>query len=141
MNNILNKQRSQPIDTVIKTFFYLDRKEYEVTHFQIVFGQPIDHKGQPQHEVGGGQFVISLSQLADDNIYNWGKKSEDRRNCSVCFKTENQGTVLEFNFHDAYCISLLSKINAFSGTETLIVITPNKLTMNGIDHDNEWRLE
>lgn len=127
-------------DTNIKGHFILDGKQYEIERFQINFGQEVDHKGQPQHETQGGQFIIAMSQSVDDNIYDWAKRPGKRKNCEIRFTTESSGTVNHIEFTDAVCISLTHKINIYSGTETMMVITPRIVTIDGyVEHNNGWR--
>ena len=128
-------------DSKINVYFYLDGKEYEIESFQIVFGQSPDHKGQPQQDTKGGQFILSMSQMVDDNIYDWGRRADKRKNGVIKFMSETSGTKLEIEFIEAYCTSLKHKINAFSGTETLLAIAPRIVKMNGFAHDNKWRSE
>ena len=127
------------IDSKVDAFLFLDGKKYELASFQIVFGQPTDHKGQPQHEVKGGQFILTITQTIDDNVYNWGKDYNVYKSGTIRFISETEGTVLEMQFVKASCVSLSHKINAFSGLEISLVVTPAEITLNGILHDNNWR--
>jgi hypothetical protein len=47
-------------------------------------------------------------------------------------------TVLEVEFTNAYCINLTRNINAFAGTNTILVISSELVKVNGIEHDNFW---
>jgi hypothetical protein len=47
-------------------------------------------------------------------------------------------TVLKVEFTNAYCINLTRQINAHTGTNTILVISPEKVKMNGMEHDNFW---
>jgi hypothetical protein len=47
-------------------------------------------------------------------------------------------TVLKVEFTNAYCINLSRHINAYSGTNTVLVISPEKVKLGGIEHDNLW---
>lgn len=127
------------IDSKVDAFLLLDGRQYELAAFQVVFGQPTDHKGQPQHEVKGGQFIMSITQTVDDNIYNWGKEYNAYKSGTIKFTSETEGTVLEVQFTKASCVSLRHKVNAFAGLEVSLVISPAELSINGILHDNQWR--
>jgi predicted metallo-beta-lactamase superfamily hydrolase len=129
------------IDSKVEAFLFLDNKKYELSGFQIVFGQPTDYKGQPQHEVKGGQFILTITQAVEDNIYIWAKNNNHRKTGTIKFTSETEGTVLEIKFIDSCCISLVHKVNAFSGLEISMVISPSILTVNGIIHDNKWKDE
>ena len=57
--------------------FILEGKSYEVEDFKISFSQAVDFKGQPQHEMLGGQLYLTLTQAADDNLYFKIKRPSD----------------------------------------------------------------
>jgi len=118
--------------------FNLEGVNYDVEKFKISFIQPTDFKGQPQHEVKGGQLTIALSQTADDTLYLWAKKSSMLKNGIISFQTDIGITVLEINFTNAYCVNLTREINAHTGTSTVLIISPEKLKLNGVEHDNYW---
>ncbi|MDR3062085.1 MAG: type VI secretion system needle protein Hcp [Dysgonamonadaceae bacterium] len=127
------------IDTHVEATFVLDGKEYDIEHFGINFAQEVDHKGQPQNEMKGGQISITLTQSIGDNIYDWAKRANKQKPGKILFKSKTAGTVLEIAFLNASCVSLQHKINAMTGTETSLTIAPEKVTLNGITHDNRWR--
>jgi len=128
---------SQPL-AHITAKLQLDGNIYEVEHFNINFTQPTDHKGQPQHEIKGGQLTINISQAADDSLYTWAKKATLQKSGSILFQTDVGVTVLNIGFLNAYCINLSREMNAYTGTNTSIVISPEKVNLNGIEHDNFW---
>ena len=106
-----------------------------------LFLQPIDHKGQPQHEMQGGQLLVTLTQAADDNLYLWAKTSTQLKSGVVLFQTDLGMTVLEMNFTDAYCVHLARNINAYTGTTTALIISPKEISMNGEKLKNYWKNE
>lgn len=122
----------------IEAKFILDGKIYEVESFKIKFSQPIDFKGQPQHEILGGKIGLVLTQSADNNLYLWAKQSTLLKNGQILFQTDLGITVLQINFLDAYCIMLTRDINATTGTKTMLTISPENVTLNGVEHDNFW---
>jgi hypothetical protein len=127
------------VDTHVEAKFVLDGKEYDIEHFGINFSQETDHKGQPQHETRGGQISITLTQSVGDNIYDWGKRADKRKDGKILFQSKTEGTVLNISFFNAGCINFKHKINVVTGTETSLVISPEKITMNGMIHNNRWR--
>lgn len=122
----------------INAKFILDGKNYDVEHFHIGFTQPTDHKGQPQHELKGGQINITLSHIADDNLYLWAKTSTMRKGGTVLFQTDLGITVLRVIFENAYCINLSRDIDAMKGSSTTLTISTEKISLNGLEHDNFW---
>ena len=122
----------------INAKFFLDGETYEVEHFDINFEQPTDFRGQPQHEIGGGQMTVQISQIPSNNLYLWAKTSTLRKSGILLFQTDLGMTIMKVEFMNAYCINLTRQINAYSGTDTTLVISPEKLKINDIDHYNNW---
>ena len=127
------------VDSHVEAFWELDGKRYEIEHFRIEFGQEMDYKGQPQHETRGGLFSVTITQSVDDNIYDWAKRANKLKSGKVLFISKSEGTIMELNFINASCIKLTRSMNALSGTQTILVIAPEKVDMNGFEHDNHWR--
>jgi len=122
----------------IDATFVLDGKEYQVENFQITFLQPKDFKGQPQHETKGGQFTVVIPQAADNNLLLWAKTSTLLKSGYVFFKTDLGIRVLTIEFTNAYCTDLTRSINASSGTSTSLIISPEEISLNGVEHNNFW---
>jgi len=127
----------QPLAHHVATFI-MDGKKYDVERFSIELSQPIDFKGQPQHEIKGGQITVNLTQAADDNLYIWAKKSTLRKNGKILFQTDLGITVLEIDFKNAYCINLTREINASNGTNTSLTVSSEIIIMDGVEHNNFW---
>lgn len=122
---------------IIATFI-LDGVNYEIEHFHIDFKQPTDYKNQPQSELRGGQLIIEILQIADDNLYEWARNAVRRKDCTVIFENEMVGTVLRIEIANAYCAKLTRTVDAFSGTQTTLVIAPESVILNGLEHLNFW---
>lgn len=119
--------------------FFLDGEEYEVAYFDIFFSQEVDHKGKPQHEVGGGLFKIVLKNTISDSIYDWAKRSTVKKNGKIIFSKELVSSDIIILFEDAYCINLTRHIDSFTGTTTTLIISPGIISLNNITHDNGWK--
>ncbi|GHT07827.1 hypothetical protein FACS189426_02040 [Bacteroidia bacterium] len=129
---------TNPLAHIISKFV-LDGKSYEVEDFKVSFSQSVDYKGQPQHEILGGQLFVKLHEAADDSLYLWAKKSTQLKSGAILFQSDIGMTVLEIIFTDAYCINLTREINAYTGTSTSLVLSPKELRMDGIKHENYWK--
>jgi hypothetical protein len=116
----------------------LDGKNYEIEGFTMDFRQPVDYKGQPQHEILGGQMMITMSQIADKSLYTWAKTSTMLKSGKILCQTDLGMTVLEIKFENAYCIQLLRETVDGAGTKTNMVISPKLVSLNGIEHQNCW---
>ena len=120
----------------VEAYLLLDGKKYELEKFNTKFDQPVDYKGQPQHEIKGGSIALTLTQAADQNLYMWAKKSTMTKDGVILFQTDLGMTVLEIAFQKAYCITLTRDINVLTGTTTGLVISTKVININGIEHDN-----
>lgn len=129
---------SQPF-AHINVKFVVDGTTYNVETFKINFDQPADFKGQPQFEMKGGQFMITLSQTVDNTLLLWAKKSTSVKSGQVLFQTDLGMTVYKIVFENAYCITLARNIDSMTGTKTSLMIAPEIITLNGIEHNNNWR--
>ena len=123
----------------INAKFIVDGEEFIAERFDIDFGQPTDYKGQPQHEIKGGQFTITLDNSPKNSLYLWAKTPTSLKSGSILFQTDMGMTVLEMNFTNAYCINLTCEISAMKGSSTTLVVSPEEISLNGIPHTNYWR--
>lgn len=125
--------------THVSAKLIIDTKEYPVSYFYIGFGQGIDHKGQPQQDVRGGQIKIVIKESVERSIYEWAKMSSKLKDEAIKFVSETEGTKLNIEFTKAFCISLVRDIDAYKGTTTILVIAPEKVKINNKEHNNYWR--
>ena len=116
----------------------LEGTEYIVDGFQMEFRQPIDFKNQPQHEITGGQMMITIPQVADKNLYLWAKTSTMLKSGELFFRTDLGMTVMKIKFENAYCIQLLRELSDGMGTKTNMIISPEQVSINEVDHVNHW---
>jgi len=128
------------VDSNVNVTFCVDGDEYEVEQFKIGFHQPVDgNKNQPEGEVRGGRIMITLSQTVKNNIYGWAIKPWVKKNGAVLFKTGTSGVVFEVAFINAYCVNLQRVISAIGqGLSTTLVLSPESVSVNGIDFNNIW---
>ena len=116
----------------------IEGTEYIVGGFQMEFKQPVDYKNQPQHEIMGGQMMITISQVADKNLFLWAKTATMLKSGEVFFRTDLGMTVMKIKFNNAYCIQLMREISDGMGTKTNMIISPEKVSINEVDHANHW---
>lgn len=122
----------------IEAKFILDGQTYEVEAFETEFSQPVDFKQQPQHELTGGQIMLTLTQAVNNNILLWAKTATMLKNGEILFQTDLGITVLRVEFIDGYCVGLTRHIDASAGTKTMLMIAPEITKLNGTEHDNFW---
>ena len=122
----------------VESHLMLNGKKYEIIEFNVVFTQVTDHKGQPQHEVSGGKLSLTIPHHADNTLYDWAKTSTHLKNGEVVFFSELSGTVTHVEFFNAYCIHMENQIKSAGGLSVKLTISPERLTINGVEHDNFW---
>lgn len=124
-------------DTNLTSWFILDGREYEMSQFNISFGQSVDHKGQPQDEVRGGRILVGLRQTLPNSLYEWAMKSISK-NGEIVFRSNTISSPLRIEFKNAYCINLNRNIINGEGVVTDLWISPDEILINGISFDNRW---
>lgn len=128
------------VDSNVNVIFSVDGDEYAVEQFKIGFHQPVDGiKNQPEGEVCGGRIMITLSQTVKNNIYGWAVKPWMKKSGAVLFKTGTSGVIFEVAFTNAYCVNLKRVIESLGqGLSTTLILSPESVSVNGIEFDNRW---
>jgi hypothetical protein len=122
----------------VESHLLLDGNKYETIEFNVTFTQPTDHKGQPQHEITGGRLYITLPHIGDKTLNEWAKTPIMLKNGEVVFFSEISGTVMRVEFFNAYCIHMEYHINATEGASLKLTISPERMIINGVEHNNFW---
>lgn len=125
------------IDANLTAYFILDGKEYEMSQFNISFGQSVDHKGQPQDETRGGRMLVGLAQTLPDSIYRWAMSSIPK-NGQIVFRSQTTHAPLRIEFTNAYCVNFIRNISDKGGVNSTLHISPDEMLINGISFDNHW---
>lgn len=125
------------IDSDLTAWFILDGKEYEMSQFNISFGQSVDHKGQPQDEVRGGRMLVSLSQTLPDSLYRWAMTSIPK-NGEIVFRSRTANAPFRLMFMNAYCVNFDRSIDINTGIYSELIISPDEIRVNEISFDNHW---
>jgi len=125
------------IDSDLTVWFLFEGKEYEISQFNIRFGQSVDYKGQPQNEVRGGQIMLTLTEAVPENIYQWAMTSCER-NGKIEFRSKTTNSPLKVEFMNGYCVNFSRIIDGNGGITTVINVSPEELSINGITLDNRW---
>lgn len=128
----------EQIDSDTTVVLVLDNNEFELSEFEIRFNQNVDHKGEPQNSVRGGQMHMTLSQIVPNNIYEWAMKSTVKDG-EVVFRIKSGNSPLKISFSNAYCVNFKRNINATGqGLVSSMMIAPEEITINGMSFDNHW---
>lgn len=126
------------VDSNVTVWLKIDDKEYEVEQFKIGFSQSVDHKGEPQTETKGGQLMITLTEALPDRFYEWVINTKQEKKGEVLFKIETGNAPLKIEFFRATCINFTRTSSAHGGLKTNLILAPENLFINGIEHDNFW---
>ena len=138
-NKVNNKINSTfpLVDANTNGWLIVDGREYEISQFNIGVRQEVDHKGQPQSDIRGGQMLIVLTEALPDSMYHWAMRTQ-AKNGEVVFKSQTGSAPLKVEFANGYCMNLLRTINDGSGLTTNLIISSEKVVINGITLDNSW---
>lgn len=126
------------VDANLSVYLYIDGQEYEVEQFKIGFTQATDNKGEPQAETRGGQLMIALTQTVPENIYGWMLKPGQRKDGEIMFKSRSSSSPLRIQFFNTACVSFNRQVNSSGGLQTNLVLSPERLLLNDVEHENFW---
>lgn len=57
----------------------------------------------------------------------------------ISFKTGTSGVIFDVQFTNGYCVNMKRIIEAQgNGLKTILIISPEKLSINGVEFDNNW---
>lgn len=125
------------IDANLTACLIIDGQEYEMSQFNISFGQSVDYKGQPQDEIRGGRMLVGLTQILPDSLYRWAMSSVTKGG-QIVFRSQTTESPLRVEFMNAYCVGFERDIISDKGIISKLIISPDDILMNGISFDNHW---
>lgn len=129
---------SQP-DGNISAELVLLNKKYNLLGFNTEISQSVDHKGEPQSEVGGGQLQLMLSEIPDNVLLQWAASKWLKRTGEIVFKNETGTPPLRILFTEASLVRLTQQVESSAGVITRLLITPKEVSFNGVTLFNNWR--
>jgi hypothetical protein len=125
------------VDTDVNGWLTVDGREYEICQFDIEIKQWVDFKGQPQSEVRGGQILVVLTETLPESMCHWAMRTQ-AKNGEVVFKSKTASAPLKVQFTNGYCMDLVRSTHDKLGLRTRLVISYEKVVINGIELDNRW---
>ncbi|MDO4230155.1 MAG: type VI secretion system tube protein TssD [Capnocytophaga sp.] len=125
-------------DANLEVYLILKGKEYQLKQFNISFFQATDVKGEPQSEVRGGKFTISVPELPDAQLLYWATNQWAKRDGEIVFRNKTSSAPLKIKFENAYCIDMSQRTNVSQGVVTSYVISAESLQLNEVNFDNQW---
>ena len=121
--------------------FKFDGQEYEVQACSYSFDQLTDDKGRPASSVRGGHITMSLVLNEDEKILEWMNDADKKSKGSIVFKKIDQdSTMKELKFEDAYCVSFVESFtaNVPDSMVASIGISARKMTIGNVPYEVKW---
>ncbi len=125
-------------DTAINTKLHVNGEEYELQLFETEFRQPLDFKGQPQHEVKGGLLSFTVRQQADDILNEWMFRNGTSYDGEIIVAPISRNTqpLLTILFQKGRCISYEKHVGRGIGIEINLLISVEFMKINEIEFSN-----
>lgn len=125
------------------TLHFVDnpKKMYSILNCNYSFLQKTDDKGRPSSSANGGNVYIQITTPPDDFLLKWMVDSYKRRAGFInFFKIDQESTFQKIAFIGAYCVEYHTNFSSegSSSMVTSIVLSAQKLQINGVDHNNDW---
>jgi hypothetical protein len=123
-------------DTTVNAILQLNGKEYQIDDFEMIFQRSVDFKGEPQNEVKGGLLSLSFNQISDEQLNYWMFHNDVRYSGTIVFSSFSHiaSPVLIINFTNGRCAKYTKDIG--NGIRFSILITAQKVAVNGLEHKN-----
>ncbi|MDJ1467189.1 type VI secretion system tube protein TssD [Cytophagaceae bacterium DM2B3-1] len=113
--------------------------EYDVLSCNFSFGQATDDKGRPASNVKGGNLFIQIVTSDDTALLGWMIDPYKKTNGSIVFKKiDEDSTLKEVKFEDAYCVGYSESFNSTSASAMTVSlnISARKIEVSGVAHEN-----
>lgn len=116
-------------------------KSYNVLNVNYGLFQETDATGRPSTITRGGKIDITVESTGETDLFEWMTNSFERKDGSVVFyKRDNDATLKELKFAEAYLVKHKEKFEA-SGDTPLIetfTISAREIEMGTGKYINEW---
>ncbi len=113
--------------------------EFDVLSCNFSFGQATDEKGKPASNVQGGSIFVQIVTSDDTSLLGWMIDPYKKTSGSIVFnKTDEDATLKEVKFEDAYCVGYSESFNATSASSMTVSlnIAARKVDISGVAHEN-----
>ncbi|CCH03391.1 hypothetical protein FAES_5392 [Fibrella aestuarina BUZ 2] len=103
--------------------------------------QEIDTLGRPASATYGGKLTISFNTTADPLVTNWMFNPAKQWSGTITYVDMVGVTLKTVSFQNAFCLDLQEDFDGTNNSAdmvTTIVISPEKLSIGSINHDNHW---
>ena len=124
-----------------KSILKVAGKNYNVLSINYGLFQETDATGRPSTVTRGGKIDITVESTGETDLFEWMTNSFERKDGSVVFyKRDNDATLKELKFSEAYLVKHKEKFDASGDnplTETF-TISARELEMGTGKYINEW---
>ena len=124
-----------------KSILKVAGKNYNVLSINYGLFQETDATGRPSTVTRGGKIDITVESTGETDLFEWMTNSFERKDGSVVFyKRDNDATLKELKFSEAYLVKHKEKFDASGDnplTETF-TISARELEMGTGKYFNEW---
>lgn len=113
--------------------------EYDVLSCNFSFGQATDDKGRPASNVKGGSLFVQIVTSDDTALLGWMIDPHKKTSGSIVFKkVDEDSTLKEVKFEDAYCVGYSESFNSTSASAMTVSlnISARKIDVSGVAHEN-----
>ncbi len=113
--------------------------EFDVLSCNFSFGQATDEKGKPASNVKGGSIFVQIVTSDDTSLLGWMVDPYKKTSGSIVFnKTDEDATLKEIKFEDAYCVGYSESFNSTSASSMTVSlnIAARKVDISGVAHEN-----
>ena len=81
--------------------------------------------------------LITLTEDLPDSMYYWAMRSQTKDG-EVVFKSKTANAPLKVQFFNGYCVDLDRSISEGRGLTSDLIISAEKVVINGVELDNRW---
>lgn len=108
-------------------------------HYQLK--QETDATGRPSAVTRGGKITVTIESTGKTNWFEWMCNNFERKDGSIVFiKRDNNATLKELNFKEAYMVDYKENFDAVNdqpASETF-TFSAKEISMGSGSHVNEW---
>ncbi|MBO0937708.1 hypothetical protein J2I47_14210 [Fibrella sp. HMF5335] len=112
-----------------------------VNSVEINMHQEVDVLVRPASPTYGGKLTVAFNSTDDSLVTGWMFDPAMQLNGTITYVDPSGITLKEIAFINAYCIDMQEEFDGTSSAVsmiTTIVISPEKVIVGGIQHNNNW---
>ena len=111
--------------------------------FILDINQDTDSLGRPSSPVFAGKITMAFNTSADPLLAEWMFSPSKQLSGTVTLRELEGQTLKTITFSNAYCIDMEESFDGTANSAkmtTTITISPEKITVGQVQHDNDWAL-